>query len=73
MEKTCLVCGKKFFATEKQAKIYCSTKCANFMNRKRPLNIREHFPIFQRIVANATDFQNFVQLYKRFFRLESTM
>ena len=69
MKNICICCGDCANGWyNNPPRLFCSKKCTNYVENRRPLDIRKHFDIFQHIVARADNYKEFAQLYKKYFR-----
>lgn len=71
MKPICPTCGGNTISFNPR-RIFCSSYCCQALHNKRQrrLNLSRDFNIFQNIVAAAEDYNEFKQLYRRFFGKE---
>lgn len=64
MKNICLCCGEWKSSTRP---LYCSQKCGEKIFRRRPLEIKKDFKIFQNIAYASDNYEEFASLYKNYF------
>ena len=64
MKNICLYCGDYKSSTRKY---YCSTACGVRMKNRMPCVIKPDFDIFKNLVAAAENYDEFKELYTKYF------